>query len=233
MELGHHGRHRRRRVRRRFLAVGLGVVAVAAVAVLVWWTAGGPARDPSASGSAAPTRSAPAPESSRGERTATASATSATPVASSATPRLGATLRLGGTPQYVQVAPDGTFAYVADPASGTVFRIDTRTDQVAARIRIPQGPPQLLSFSADGRQAYVSVFTSDFRANFVDFIDTATDTVTAAVPVDQGPYAVTPSPDGREVYVPLYQVPKFDVIDIATHKVTARVPGAANPHWFA
>src|SRR5690242_7191155 len=116
-----HGRHRRRRNRR---AVLLGIVA------LVVLVGGGtsaalilPGRGAPAAGHAGTASSASEPDrTSQAVPGTTAARTSTGPVTSLASPAAGASIPLGGTPQYAQVAPDGTFAYVTDPAAGTIAR---------------------------------------------------------------------------------------------------------------
>ena len=68
--------------------------------------------------------------------------------------------------------------------------LNTATDQVAGTIKIPQGPPQFVSFSPDSRTAYVSVYNTRGTVHLVAFIDTATSTVTATVAVNN----FTPGP---------------------------------------
>ena len=154
-----------------------------------------------------------------------------------AVPTVAGTLSVGGFPNYVQVAPNGQFAYITNTGTRVVTVLDTATDQVSATISIPQGPPQAVSFSPDSRTAYVSVYGSHSVPAIV-FIDTATRKVTATVPVDNhepGPSAT--SPDGLSLYVPNHNMVQggagdniLDVINLATKKVQS-IPVKANPHW--
>ncbi|MGY1619536.1 cytochrome D1 domain-containing protein [Geodermatophilus sp. SYSU D00691] len=145
---------------------------------------------------------------------------------------VAASLPLGGAPHHVQVAPDGSYAYVADPAASRLVRIDNVTGRVTATIPVPDAPPELVTFSRDGERAYVSAYTEDFTTNVVVVVDTATDLVVGRVPVGRGPYAVAEGPDGR-VYVPLYDDDHLEVVDPDAMAVVARVPMAASPHWIA
>ena len=232
-----HGRHRRRRNRTIVVLVVSGLVLLGGGAVALALRVGG-SHPAGTAHVAARSTSAPGPTGGTTAAASTGALPSQSPspvqpAASLASPQAGAVIRVGGTPQYAQVAPDGTFVYVTDPAAGTVLRVDTRSDKVTATIRVPQGPPQLLSFSPDGRRAFVSVFDRQYRANYVVYIDTSTDTVTKAVAVDPGPYAVSPSPDGRTLYVPLYLQAHLDVVDIASGRMVRRIPAPPNPHWLA
>ena len=82
--------------------------------------------------------------------------------------------------------------------------LNTATDQVSGVIKIPQGPPQFVSFSPDSRTAYVSVYaTGKNPVHLVVFIDTRPRRSRATVPVNNHtPGPSTTSPDGRYLYVP-------------------------------
>ena len=155
-----------------------------------------------------------------------------------APPTVAGTLSVGGFPNYVQVAPNGQFAYITNQGTHMVTVLNTATDQVSGTIAIPQGPPQAVSFSPDSRTAYVSVY-GGHSAPAIVFIDTATGKVTSTVPVDNhepGPSAT--SPDGLSLYVPNHNMVQggagdnvLDVIDLATKKLIQSIPVKANPHW--
>jgi YVTN family beta-propeller protein len=154
-------------------------------------------------------------------------------------PTFGGTIPVGGSPSYVQVAPNGKFAYITNPGTGVIDVLNTATDQVSGHIPIPQGPPQFVSFSPDSRAAYVSVYNGSNTVHLIAFIDTATGTVTSTVPVDNhtpGPSAT--SPDGPYLYVPNHNMVQgapgdnvVEVIDLATKKVIQNIPVEPNPHW--
>ena len=167
-----------------------------------------------------------------------ASAAGGGPVAS--LPTVAAELPAGKNPSYVEVAPNGRFAYVADPGAGVITVLNTATDLVAGTVKIPQGPPQFVSFSPDSRTAYVSVYNPGKAAvHLIAFIDTATRTVTSTVQVDNfTPGPSTTSPDGRFLYVPNHNTALtgthenvVDVIDTATRKLIGHIAVPANPHW--
>jgi serine/threonine-protein kinase len=171
-----------------------------------------------------------------------AAATSAGPSASLslAVPTVAEKITVGGTPSYVQVAPNGQCAYVANPFTHVITVLNTATDQVSGVIKIPQGPPQFVSFSPDSRTAYVSVYTTGKNlVHLVVFIDTATKKVTATVSVDNHtPGPSTTSPDGRYLYVPNHNMSMtgsnvniMDVIDTTTKKLTSTIAVPPNPHW--
>jgi serine/threonine-protein kinase len=158
--------------------------------------------------------------------------------ASIAVPTVAGTIPVGGNPNYVQVAPNGKFAYITNQVTHTITVLNTANDLVSGIIDIPQGPPESVSFSPDSRTAYVSVYGSH-SVPAVVFIDTATGKVTGTVPVDTitaGPSAT--SPDGLYLYVANHNMVQghpqdnvLDVIDLATKKVIHNIPVEPNPHW--
>ena len=97
---------------------------------------------------------------------------------------MAGTIQVGQSPSYIQIAPNGKFAYIANPGAGAITVLNTATDRVSGTIKIPQGPPQSVSFSPDSRTAYVSVYNTRGSVHLVAFIDTATGTVTSTVQVD-------------------------------------------------
>ena len=120
-----------------------------------------------------------------------------------AVPTVAGKIQVGQNPSYIQIAPNGKFAYIANPGAGAITVLNTANDRVSGTIKIPQGPPQSVSFSPDSRTAYVSVYNTSGSVQLIAFIDTATGTVTSTVPVDNiTPGPSTTSPDGRYLYVP-------------------------------
>jgi serine/threonine-protein kinase len=176
-----------------------------------------------------------------GGSTMTGPAGTATSVPSITVPAVAGKIQVGQTPSYVQVAPNGRFAYTANPGAGAIIVLNTANDLVSGTIKIPQGPPQFVSFSPDSRTAYVSVYQTRGPAHLIAFIDTATGTVTSTVPVDNfTPGPSTTSPDGRYLYVPNHNTAMsgahenvVDVIDTASRKLIGGIPVPPNPHWVA
>ncbi len=158
-----------------------------------------------------------------------------------AVPAVAGKIQIGQNPSYIQVAPNGQFAYIADPGAGTVTVLNTATDLVSGTIDIPQGPPQFVSFSPDSRTAYISVYNTKSSVHLIAFIDTATSTVTSTVSVDNfTPGPSTTSPDGRYLYVPNHNTAMsganenvVDVIDTASKQLIGKIAVPANPHWVA
>ncbi len=217
--------------RRRGMLLLTGAVAVGVVIALVltffWPKSGGPAK----LGQASTGRPAGAPAK----------------VAPSAdVPRVAGKIPVGKTPAYVQVAPNGKFAYIANQNAGVITVFSTATDTISGIINIPQGSPQFISFSPDSRTAYVSIFNGNSYANdddavhLIAFVNTATRTVTGTVQVNnQKPGPSMTSPDGRYLYVPDHDMTMgynngdlVDVIDTTTKTLIKSIAVPMNPHWL-
>jgi YVTN family beta-propeller protein len=193
----------------------------------------------------------PVASTSSGPRTSAAAAASSAPavVPKLALPTVAGTVQVGQDPSYVEVAPNGKFAYITDTGAKAITVLNTVTDQVSNIIPIPEGPPQFAAFSDDSKTAYVSVYTTSGSVHLIAFIDTATGKVTGIVPVTNhtpGPSEI--SPNGRYLYVPNHNnmtmsgaMPAMsgpgqddiDVIDVATKKLLDPITVAPNPHWIA
>jgi YVTN family beta-propeller protein len=171
---------------------------------------------------------------------AAAAAAQASRAASAAVPTVVGLIHVGQSPSYIQIAPSGKFAYIANPGAGAIDVLSTADVRVLGTIKIPQGPPQFVSFSPDSRTAYVSVYGGHSKP-LIAFVDTATGTVTGSVAVDNfTPGPSTTSPDGRFLYVPNRNTALsgtdenvVDVIDTASKTLTGDIAVPADPHWVA
>ena len=218
------------RRRGRTLLVAGAVVALLAVTALVVALL-----QPFGNGSAgnrAQPGAAPGPAASTGGADpATPAAPSEAPAPSIAVPTVGEEIPIGPTPGYMHLAPNGRFAYIATRDAGVIAVLDTTINRVTATIPIPQGPPQFVSFSPRGDQAFVSVYNKDYTVNLVAFVDTATNTVTKTAPVGKRPFASSTTPDGSLLYVPSHDEGRLDVLDTTTGQTVTTIAVAPNPHW--
>jgi serine/threonine-protein kinase len=148
-----------------------------------------------------------------------------------AVPTVGDTVPVGPTPGYMEIAPDGSFAYIANRAAGVLTVFDPVRNEVTGTIPVPDGGPQFIAFAPDGGRAYVSIFDNALSVNVVGVLDTATRTFVATVPVGIRPFALDVTPDGRSVYVPNHDSGSITVIDTATNTVRTTIQVAPNPHW--
>lgn len=151
---------------------------------------------------------------------------------SAAVPAVGPSVEVGASPGYMTVSPNGRLAYIANWTARVVTVLDTTIDKVTATIPMP-GPPQYITFTADGNHAYVSIYDKARNVNLVAVLDTATNRVVAQIPVDKRPFALAVAPDQHSVWVASHDTAQIDVIDIASNTIKARIPVAPNPHWVA
>ncbi|TXR52540.1 protein kinase domain-containing protein [Quadrisphaera setariae] len=228
-----HAPHEQRRRRRRGVAalVVVALVLVGGLGAGAWWLLRPDDASPAATGAPQPGPQSPSASA------APSAPASVAPAASVAIPAVGPTIPVGDTPGFVEVTPDGRFAYIANRDAGVVTVIDTAVNQVTARVPVEAGPPQFLSFSPDGGTAYISTYrkTGDttYDDNDVVFLDTATNKITQVVPVGQRPFASATTPDGTQLWVPSHDTGRLDIIDTASASVVGEKPVAPNPHWVA
>jgi YVTN family beta-propeller protein len=167
-----------------------------------------------------------------------------------AVPAVAGTVQVGQDPSFIQVAPNGKFAYITDVGTKAITVLNTVTDKVSKTIPITAGQPQFVSFSNDGKTAYVSVYNTNGSGQpQIMFIDTATGKVTGHVLVNNhtpGPSQV--SLNDQYLYVPNHNSmtmsggmtamsgpgqDDLDVISTATQKLVDTIAVAPNPHWVA
>ena len=147
------------------------------------------------------------------------------------TPTVGQTVPANSTPGYMEIAPSGRFAYIANRELGVLSIFDTTRNAVTGTIKVAEGGPQFVSFAPDGKRAYVSIFNNARTVNVVGVLDTASNAFIATVPVGVRPFALDVTPDGKKVYVPNHDSGSITVIDTATNNVINTIKVAPNPHW--
>lgn len=100
---------------------------------------------------------------------------------------------------------------------------------------IPVGTtPGFVAVAPNGRLAYVA----NRDAKIISVVDTSINRVTATIPVDAGPpHFLTFSPDGRRVYVSIFNqertIRSVGVLDTITNKIIANVPVRTRPYVAA
>ena len=134
----------------------------------------------------------------------------------------GSLIQLGSgiDPGPMVITPNGQDLYVAESGESQVAEVDLLTGAVISPA-IETGPVLNLAISPDGQSLY---FDAGSQGNTVGDIATATNTVTGSpIPV-VAPGALTPSPDGSQLYVLTAPTsgPALAVID-----VSANVPGSS------
>ena len=219
--------------------MALVIVAGGAAAAVTLFLVGGH-RSPQAGGAKTPVAGMPGMSMSP-TATGTGAASAPANAPGAAVPTVAGKIQVGQNPSYIQVAPNGKFAYIANPGPGAISVLNTATDLVSGTTKIPQAPPQFVSFSPDSQTAYVSVYNTRGSVHLIAFVDTATGTVTSTVQVNNfTPGPSTASPDGQFLYVPNHNTAMsganenvVDVIDTATRTLIGNIAVPANPHWVA
>ena len=90
-------------------------------------------------------------------------------------------------PGYMEIAPNGRFAYIANRELGVLSIFDTTRNAVTGTIKVAEGGPQFVAFAPDGKRAYVSIFNNARTVNVVGVLDTATNAFIATIPVGVRP----------------------------------------------
>jgi YVTN family beta-propeller protein len=127
----------------------------------------------------------------------------------------------------------------AQPAQGGLVPAPASIDTPAVTATIPVGEkPQAVVVSPDGRTAYVT----NSAANSISVIDTGAGGTIATIPIPGGPpQFASITPDGAHLYVSVFggdadmdqTVNSVDVVDTASHAVTATIPVGRHPYASA
>jgi YVTN family beta-propeller protein len=143
---------------------------------------------------------------------------------------------LGGAPAAVALSVDARFAYVSQSASNTVAVVDTRTQQVVARVMVGPGPRALaFGYSVNA----VVLFVTVSGGNAVAVVDPDARKVLATIPVGTHPAGVAvatfgtgivaANPNESEVYVANTGSDTVSIISALQRKVIATIPTPGSP----
>jgi YVTN family beta-propeller protein len=113
----------------------------------------------------------------------------------------------------IVISPDGTRAYTANVAAGSVSVLDLKQRSLVTVIPVAK-IVQRISISADGKRVY----THDQDTPRIAVIDTATNKVASWIPVPATVYSSSPSADGRKLFASSPSG-KIFVIDLGSAKV--------------
>jgi YVTN family beta-propeller protein len=114
---------------------------------------------------------------------------------------------------------DGRYLDVIDVTTNAVQVIDTATSKVLRTCYLGRAPHEGF-FSPDDRYVWVAVRGQDYVA----VLDWRSCKVVHKIYTEPGPSKVVFSPDGKLAYVNHLRALVLDVIDVATRKITDRVP---------
>lgn len=128
----------------------------------------------------------------------------------------------------VAVTPDGSRAYVANVASGSVTVLDRRSGK--ARTVTTGDGSEGLALSPGGGEVWVA----DRAADAISIVDTATGDVAATVPSGgRFPIRLAFAPDGATVWVSNANSSTVTALDARTRAVVASIDVPANPIGLA
>lgn len=131
-------------------------------------------------------------------------------------------------PCSVTFTADGARALVTEFDEGALAVIDTAGGKVLSHIPTGGQQPTGVAVTRDGKLAVV---TNSFSGSLA-FVDLAAGK-SATVPLPGAPYDVRLSPDGATAYVSVSQLDEVAVVDVATRKVTDRIPTGRRPRALA
>ena len=137
-------------------------------------------------------------------------------------PTVTTTIKVGKTPTFIQVSPDGKEVWGTNTGESSVYVIDVATNKVMETIEVGKNP-QHLTFA--GGKVYVSLGGQ----NEVAVVDPASRKVTGRFPVGKIPHGIWPSPDGATLYVANEGEGTVSVVDRGSGKVVATVPVGQKP----
>ena len=119
-------------------------------------------------------------------------------------------------------SPDHKTLAVVSVGSNSVSFIDTETNKVKHVTYVGRSPHEAF-FTPNGREVWVTIRGEDY----VDVLDGKTFAEKTRIKVPAGPGMQIFSPDGKYGYVCSSFNPETDVIEVATHKIVARVKQAS------
>jgi YVTN family beta-propeller protein len=142
--------------------------------------------------------------------------------------RVTGSVRVGGLPVDVKLAPDGRRYYVANQGLGGVTMISTRTLQVAGFIPTGTGAHGL-AVSRDGRRLYVA----NRLAGSISAISFTTHRVVANWHVGGSPDMLQVTPNGRRLWYSNRYAGTVAVVNTTTGRLIHTIPVGASPHGLA
>jgi YVTN family beta-propeller protein len=214
---GAHARTRKRR-RRTVAVLRALLAAVAVVGAVVGAIQLGARTSPTTP--TPPDASVPMPDSAAAPGTARARRTAV----SVAVPKVLETVAVGDSPSSVVFAPDGRQAYVGSITGGYLTVIRT-ADRSMDRIAVRAGSPRYIAFMRRTAKAYVSLMT-----DAVAVVDTRKRRVVGVVRAERAPYALSITPDDRQVFVPDHDSEAVTVVRTADDSVATTFRVKRSPH---
>ncbi len=132
------------------------------------------------------------------------------------------------SPVTLALSPDGHRLYVVCEDSNTVLAVDTRSEQVVARVSVGQ-EPKAIAVSPDGSNLYVS----NEDEGTISEIEASTFQVRRTLRVGWGPAGLTTDRAGRVLYVANTLGNDVWLLDLATGREIKSLAGGSFPEYLA
>jgi YVTN family beta-propeller protein len=137
-------------------------------------------------------------------------------------------LRVGGSPTDVRLAPDGSVVFVANQVRNEIDIVDTKTLKYAGFIQAGAGAHGL-AISRDTTK----LFVTNRLAASVSVVDIATRKVVATWTIGGTPDMIAQSPDGSQLWISNRYSGYITVVDAQSGAVIKTIDTGVNPHGLA
>ena len=141
---------------------------------------------------------------------------------------VAARVPLPAAPAWLEILPDSSQVFAAQPDAGQVSAVDLQQRQLLVHLPVGSRPVHL-ALKPDGGE----MIASNAGSNSITIISTYTDEVALTVPVGTGPVETLVNGDGTRGYVANTGSDNVSVLDIETRKLLAAVSTGAGPFRLA
>ncbi len=141
---------------------------------------------------------------------------------------VAARVPLPAAPAWVEILPDSSQAFAAQPDASQVSAVDLQQRKLL--VHLPVGTrPVHLALKPDGGE----MIASNAGSNSITILSTYTDEVALTMPVGAEPVETLVSGDGARGYVANFASNSVSVVDIETRELLADVPTGTGPFRLA
>jgi YVTN family beta-propeller protein len=138
-------------------------------------------------------------------------------------------VKVGRTPEGLDLSPDGRLLWVANAADGSVSIVDVARKAVVKNFDIGTRRSNRLKFTPDGSL----VLVSDLGTGELVAIDSRTHAVTRRLPVGQGASGILVEPSGSRAYVAAAGERKLVVVDLPALTLSGEIATGGGPDGMA
>lgn len=145
-----------------------------------------------------------------------------------ASEKLVTTVKVGGSPNGIHLAPDGRTLWLANADDGTILSIDTATLRASPPIRVGRAPRDL-AIASDGKMLYVT----DSGGDAVTPVDLTTRSAKTAIGVGARPAGIAIDPAGARLLVVDTASNAVTPIDLGSGQTQPSIPVGVSPMGIA